>query len=54
VYAQIQGTLDQGRGQLLVYEDTQPDKTFEYGLDVITNMGLVVNSLFRRAEGLMR
>ena len=51
-HAQILGTLDQGRGQLLVYEPTTLDKTFEYGLEVISNMGLVVDSLFRRAQRL--
>lgn len=50
---QILGTLDQGRGQLLVYEPTVKDKTFEHGLDVINNLGLVVDSLFRRAQRLV-
>ena len=49
---QILGTLDQGRGQLLVYEPSAKDKTFEHGLDIIASLGLVVDSLFRRAQRL--
>lgn len=35
-----------------MYEPTAKDKTFEHGLDVINNLGLVVDSLFRRAQRL--
>lgn len=50
----ILGTLDQGRGQLLVYESTELDKTYEYGLEVLGNLGEVVDSLFRRAQKLVQ
>ena len=46
----ILGTLDQGRGQLLVYEGSGLDKTYTHGLEVIGNLGMVVDSLFRRAQ----
>lgn len=49
---QILGTLDQGKGHLLVYESSELDKTFTYGLEVMSNMGLVVDALFRRAQNL--
>jgi len=43
------GILDQGRGQLIVYEETQKDVAMEKGLDVISNMDKVVTSLFARS-----
>ena len=46
------GILDQGRGHLILYPATESDNTYENGLGVISNMGDVVNSLFRRAEAL--
>lgn len=46
------GILDQGKGQLIVYEGTDEDRTYTTGLGVIQNVGSVVNSLFRRAEKL--
>jgi 26S proteasome regulatory subunit N6 len=49
---QILGTLDQGKGHLLVYESTELDKTFTHGLDVMTNLGNVVDCLYRRAQNL--
>jgi len=46
----FKGTLDQGRGQLIIYDDEKQDLSFEHGIDVITNMGNVVESLHKRAE----
>ncbi|CAN0025915.1 unnamed protein product [Discosporangium mesarthrocarpum] len=44
------GILDQGRGQLIIYEGAREDKVFTDSLEVISNMGTVVNSLFRRVQ----
>ena len=48
----FKGTLDQGRGQLIIFEDEADDKSYEHGIQVVTNMGNVVESLFKRAEKL--
>lgn len=44
------GILDQGKGHLLVYEQTQEDEAYKCGLELIDNVDQVVGSLFRRAE----
>jgi 26S proteasome regulatory subunit N6 len=46
------GILDQGKGQLIVYEDGGMDKAMEKGLKVIENMDKVVSSLFGRSQNL--
>ncbi|CAH0514822.1 unnamed protein product [Peronospora belbahrii] len=46
------GILDQGKGQLIVYDSPAEDKTYASGLGVIENVGNIVDSLFRRAEKL--
>merc|ERR1712029_796962 len=46
------GILDQGKGQLIVYEDADTDKAMEKGLKVIDNMDKVVTSLFSRSQNL--
>ena len=46
------GILDQGKGQLIVYEDAGTDKAMEKGLKVIENMDKVVTSLFSRSHNL--
>lgn len=48
----LNGTLDQGRGTLMVYEGNKEDKAFTNGLRIIDNMDAVVSSLFRRAHKL--
>jgi len=48
----FQGILDQGKGQLIVYEDESGDRTMEKGLEVISNMDKVVTSLFSRSKAL--
>lgn len=48
----FQGILDQGKGHLIVYEDTQKDQAMEKGLQVIMNMDTVVTSLFERSKAL--
>lgn len=46
------GILDQGKGQLIVYEDVDTDKAMEKGLKVIENVDKVVTSLFSRSQNL--
>jgi 26S proteasome regulatory subunit N6 len=46
------GILDQGKGQLIVYEEADTDKAMEKGLKVIENMDKVVTSLFGRSQAL--
>ena len=46
------GILDQGKGQLIVYEDSDTDQAMEMGLKVIENMDKVVTSLFGRSQNL--
>jgi 26S proteasome regulatory subunit N6 len=46
------GILDQGKGQLIVYEDAGMDKAMEKGLKVVENMDKVVTSLFSRSHNL--
>lgn len=48
----FQGILDQGQGQLVVYEEMEKDNAMEKGLDVIANMDNVVTSLFERSKAL--
>eukprot|EP00985_Skeletonema_marinoi_P019038 scaffold10792_cov120-Skeletonema_marinoi.AAC.5 len=46
------GILDQGKGQLIVYEEADQDQAMEKGLKVIENMDKVVTSLFGRSQAL--
>jgi 26S proteasome regulatory subunit N6 len=46
------GILDQGKGQLIVYEEGEKDEAMEKGLQVISNMDAVVTSLFDRSKAL--
>ncbi len=48
----MNGILDQGKGQLIVYEDSEKDMAMEKGLEVIANMDQVVSSLFVRSRAL--
>lgn len=48
----LNGILDQGKGQLIVYEDSEKDLAMEKGLEVIANMDNVVSSLFVRSRKL--
>jgi 26S proteasome regulatory subunit N6 len=48
----MNGILDQGKGQLIVYEEGEKDLAMEKGLDVIENMDNVVSSLFVRSNAL--
>ena len=46
------GILDQGEGVLIVFDETQSDKTYETVLDTIQSMGKVVDSLYNKAKKL--
>ncbi len=48
----LHGILDQGKGQLVVYEESEKDRAMEKGLQVIANMDAVVTSLFDRSQAL--
>lgn len=46
------GILDQGEGVLIIFENTEVDKTFEAALETIQHMGKVVDSLYHKAQKL--
>ena len=48
----FQGILDQGKGQLIVYEDSEKDAAMEKGLQVLANMDNIVTTLFERSKAL--
>jgi 26S proteasome regulatory subunit N6 len=48
----FQGILDQGKGQLIVYEEGEKDAAMEKGLQVIANMDAIVTTLFERSKAL--
>lgn len=47
------GTLDQGAGCLIIFEDPKPDEMFPATLETISNMGKVVDSLYVRSARIM-
>jgi len=48
----LAGTLDAGRGTLLVYEMPPGDKAYAGALGAIASLGTVVDALHRRADKL--
>ena len=48
----FQGILDQGKGQLIIYEETEKDRAMEKGLEVLQHMDDVVTTLFERSRAL--
>lgn len=50
----INGTLDQGKGHLVLFEGKSKENTFTDGLKVFENINTVVDALFRRADNLAR
>jgi len=48
----FQGILDQGKGQLIVYEAGEKDRAMEKGLEVLVHMDEVVTTLFERSKAL--
>ncbi|CAH2034256.1 unnamed protein product [Thlaspi arvense] len=47
------GTLDQGAGCLIIFEDPKADAIYSATLDTIANMGKVVDSLYVRSAKIM-
>ena len=48
----LTGILDQGRGILVVFDDNTVDETFTSALDTIGQLGLVVDSLYKKAKNI--
>lgn len=48
----FQGILDQGKGQLVVYEEGEKDGAMEKGLKVLEHMDEVVTTLFEQSKAL--
>lgn len=48
----FQGILDQGKGQLVVYEEGEKDRAMDKGLQVLERMDEVVTTLFERSKAL--
>lgn len=46
------GILDQGKGQLIIYDHPPEDKSYKAGLELVDNVGHIVGSLFKRADKL--
>jgi len=46
------GILDQGSGDLIVFDDAVSDKTFQASLDTVKELGSVVDKLYRKATKL--
>lgn len=46
------GILDQGNGNLIVFDESEADRTYEAALDTFSQMGEVVNSLYTKAKRL--
>ena len=46
------GILDQGSGVLVVFDETPVDKTYENTLELIHEMGKVVDALYSKAKKL--
>jgi len=49
---QFSGILDQGLGQLIIYDQQQDDMTYTSALGTITNMSKVVDSLYEKTNKL--
>ncbi|PRP75844.1 hypothetical protein PROFUN_14380 [Planoprotostelium fungivorum] len=49
---QFSGILDQGLGQLIIYEESQEDMTYTNALGTISNMSKVVDSLYEKTNKL--
>jgi len=46
----VHATLDQGKGQLIVFDGEGPDKAYQAALNAIANLGTVVDVLQKRAD----
>jgi len=52
LYCICTGILDQGAGVLVVFDETESDRTYESALDTIHDMGKVVDALYNKAKKL--
>lgn len=48
----IEGTLDQGRGCLIMFEESEDNNAFEYSIDTFSKLSNVVDALFERTKQL--
>lgn len=48
----MNGTLDQGQGNLILFDSTENDPIYTHSAQVLDNMNLVLNSLFERSKKL--
>eukprot|EP00794_Sanderia_malayensis_P003666 gene3666-4183_t len=48
----LNGILDQGSGVLIIFDDTPVDKTYANSLEIVQNMGKVVDALYNKAKKL--
>mmetsp|Transcript_16238 Transcript_16238/g.37402 ORF Transcript_16238/g.37402 Transcript_16238/m.37402 type:complete len:472 (+) Transcript_16238:301-1716(+) len=48
----FQGILDQGKGQLIIYEEGEKDEAMEKGLQVLEHLDEVVTTLFEQSKAL--
>jgi len=46
------GILDQGKGHLIIYESSNTDVSYSRGVEIIGNLGQVVEVLYNRAKTL--
>ena len=46
----LKGTLDQGKGHLVLYPEDTSDGTYDTGLAIVEKMGGVVDQLFKRSQ----
>ena len=46
----INGTLDQGRDCLIIFEEGEPVEMFEHTLDIFKNLDTVVDSLYEKTK----
>jgi len=46
----IQGTLDQGRDCLIVFEQGESVAAFEHSLDIVRNLDAVLDSLYDKTQ----
>ena len=51
-HTHTKGTLDQGLGVLVLYDDTSVDKTYKASLQTISGIGTVVDALYAKAKAL--
>ena len=46
----INGTLDQGRNCMIIYEDPESNEMFETAIDTFKNLDGVVDSLYEKTQ----